>query len=211
MTQTAPTTLSAVADFSTTTNSHTDTWSYLYKQDAVRHGNYQFIEDFEPSLRLTTAGEPLLAAPGPNPEAWQVGGDTPWVALNTSGVDQTFQEWGRTIPWPTDALVVHPPEGGMVVVRWRSPTDGHVDVTFAFADAYPSGGGDGVAWFVEIDDARQTLASGDIERAGPGTGDLTLRGIDIAKGACINFVVDSSGDHSCDWTRLDATITIASA
>lgn len=200
-------TFSAAGEFSAT-NAQGSAWSFVYKTDRVRDGNYQVIESHEPALVLTTAGEPLLAEPGPNPVAWQVAGDTPWVALNDSGSEQTFHEWGRTIPWPANVLVVHPGEDGMVVVRWQSPTDCHVDIDFAFADAYPSGGGDGIAWFVEIDAANRTLASGQIDRGGPGTGPSSLTDIGVARGTCIHFVVDSRGDHSCDWTRVDATITV---
>ncbi|MBT4503935.1 MAG: hypothetical protein HOC74_39750 [Gemmatimonadetes bacterium] len=48
-------TFSAVSDFSTTSNTRADTWSYLYKGDNTRDGNYRLIEDFEPSLRLACA------------------------------------------------------------------------------------------------------------------------------------------------------------
>lgn len=211
MTGPTQTTFSAVADFSTTSNRQTDTWSYLYKHDRVRDGNYQLIEEFESGLRLATAGAPMQAAPGPNAPAWQVGGDTPWVAVNTTGSEQTLQEWGRTIRWSSDCLIVHPGESGMVVVRWLSPLDGsaHIDVTFA--DAYPSGGGDGIAWYVELDDASQTLASGNIDRGGPATGRLSFPEVEVTAGRHINFVVDSRGDHRCDWTRLDATITTDTA
>lgn len=119
--------------------------------------------------------------------AWQVADDTPWIALNSSRSEQTFREWGRTISWLDNALVVHPGEYGMVVVRWRSPAAARVDFTFAFADAYPSGGGDGIAWFVEIDDANRTLASGQIERGGPATGLRSLTEIEVAQGENIHF------------------------
>jgi hypothetical protein len=135
---------SAVADFSTTSNTHKDTWAYLYKNDAVRDGNYQRIEPLEPELRLSCAGKPIQAIPGPNPAAWQLHGGTPWVSVNAAGTDQTLHEWGRTIIWPQGTMFVHPGEGGLVVVRWTSPVDAVVDIFFAFADGYPSGRGDGI-------------------------------------------------------------------
>lgn len=34
-------------------------------------------------------------------------------------------------------MLVHPGEGGLVVVRWLSPVDGIADINFAFADRLP--------------------------------------------------------------------------
>jgi hypothetical protein len=81
------TVFSATSDFSTTSNTDADTWSYLYKENDLRDGKYRLIETFEPGLRLASAGVPMHASPGPDVNALQVEGDTPWVAMNTSGVD----------------------------------------------------------------------------------------------------------------------------
>lgn len=76
---------------------------------------------------------------------------------------------------------------------------------------YPSGGGDGIAWYVELDDASQTLASGINDRGGPPTGNRALASISIAAGQQLNFVVDSNGDNRCDWTQLEASIVTKEA
>ena len=204
-------TFSAAADFSLTSNANTDTWSYRYKVDNIRDGNYPLIEDFAAGLLLTCAGEPMHASPGPDPQAWQVSGQTPWVAVNTSGVDQSLQDWERTIVWPKDAILVHPPENGLVVVSWLSPSDGLANVDFAFADMNPAGGGNGIAWYVELNDSNETLGSGIIERGGSPTGNLSFTDIKIAVGQRLNFIVNANGDHRCDWTYFEGSVILNTA
>ena len=97
----------------------------------------------------------------------------------------------------------------MVVVSWLCPSNAVATIKFAFADAYPTGGGNGIAWFVELDDCSRTLASGVIERGGRPTGNMTLPDVEVSVGQRLNFVVDSNDDHACDWTRFDGVITAA--
>jgi hypothetical protein len=86
--------------------------------------------------------------------------------------------------------------------------DGFADIHFAFADAYPAGGGNGIAWYVELNDSSETFASGTSERGGPPTGTRSLSKIEILAGQRLNFIVDANGDHACDWTQFVGSIVL---
>ncbi len=195
---------SAVNDFSTTSNTSTDSWSYRYKTNGTRNGNYPLLSQFNASN-----SSPPGFSPGPVPGAWDAGfWVAPSVGVNSTGFDQTGIFPNGGVFWPDGTMLVHPADCGLVVVSWLSQSDAIVDIDFSFDDADPAGG-DGVAWFVELNDGSNTLASGMIQNGGAGTGILSLNNISVGIGDRVNFVVDAYHTFYHDSTLLSATISSA--
>jgi hypothetical protein len=125
--------------------------------------------------------------------------DTPKVAVNASGADQTVPNF----VWPAGAAIVHPFSGAAAVVDWRSPIAGKVHITASFADL-DSSCGDGIGWF--LDQGKKKLASGRIQNGGgPQTASVDRQ---VQVGTNLYAIVDNggSGDYYCDTTQLDLTI-----
>ena len=144
-------------------------------------------------------------------QAWQgtVGdGDLlPFVGVNARS-DNPFP-FG--VDWPAGTSLVHPLPGQLVVVGWRSPISGKVKVSGGVTDAHAACG-DGFDW--SVDKGAVTLASGVVANGGAQSfsstaGAASLDGIVVRTGDFLYFVVGPgpNGDHTCDSTRLDVTIT----
>ncbi len=185
----------AVADFSSTTNASSNTWSYRYKDGLTRDGSYTLISSYGP------AGSGAWIPT--NPGAWSVGGFVPAIGVNRTASDATYE--GSNLTWPKGTMLVHPGGNQLVVVSWLSPSDGTATIEFSFT-SLDATCGNGIAWFVERNDHGATLASGSIPRGG-GSGSLSLTGVRVRAGDQINLVVDPNSDFVCDSTRLTATIT----
>lgn len=189
----------AVADFSTTTNTETSLWSYRI---AATSGPDVLLPNFGPFAGFT--------GPADGTAGWAVSG-VPAVGLNTTGMDQTFIQFGASayFTWPAGALYLHPGPGTVVLVSWRSPTAALLSISAQFADmdANPSFT-DGVSWSVEKNNRAGVLASGSFANGG-GSGPVQLSQIRVDAGDRIQFVVGPNGDYQGDSTRLMATITAA--
>ena len=145
--------------------------------------------------------------PGPNPTAWQLGSRPPWVAVNTGAVDQVMPAEGDGVAflWRQGAMIVHPGDHGLVVVRWVAPAGSTASVDYAFTHVN-SGCGNGIRWF--IDQGNQRLAGGVVGQ-GERTG-LQVLQTDIRMGQHLDFIVDSNGPYGCDWTELEAVVRLNS-
>lgn len=121
----------------------------------------------------------------------------PTVGINATGVDQPVVG-----SWPAGAVRLHPMPTQLAIVGWRSPINGSISVSGAFASM---GGhcGNGVAWF--IDRGTTTLANGSFPNGG--AQDFQLADISVSQGDFLYFIVDPNGDHTCDSTRLEVTLT----
>ena len=201
----APTTLvpqvfDAVADFSTTTNTASSTWSYRNQSGRSRDGNYPLLPSYGPDLAETFT--PL------DPKAWRTGA-TPSIGVNRTGSDATLV--GTSLVIPNGVMFAHPGPDDLVVLSWLAPSAAVVSIRFSFADLH-RGCGDGITWYVERNSAATTLASGFFGDGDPtGSGPQTLSDIVVAAGERINFIVDPIrdpvfGDYGCDTTQLTATI-----
>ncbi len=192
---------SAVDDFSTTTNTVASTWSYRAANDVVRDGDYQLIPTFGESF----------SAWDPSTSFWHHPSTYPTVGVNNSGNPINWIGTASPFVWPDGTIWMHPSNTpGLAVVSWLSPSDMTVDVDFTFADMDPNGlgnGGDGINWFVDLNDASGLLASGFIPEAGGSTGVLSLANLSLNAGDRINFIVDPNGNFSFDSTALQATIS----
>ena len=198
---------SAADDFSAEDNAAANTWSYRYKRSNVRDGHYALFGPETGGASLVLRGAQFT--PGPNPVAWQLGREPPWVAVNTHAVDQIMPAeagGGVSITWRPGALFVHPGDDGLVVVRWRAPVTGTADIDYSFTHVN-LGCGNGIRWFVDRGSSTQPLADGVLAR-GEATGLQVLEDIEIYGGQNIDFIVDANDGHGCDWTELEASLRL---
>jgi uncharacterized membrane protein len=122
----------------------------------------------------------------------------PTVGINATGA---FQQ-PSGISWPAGVVLVHPMPTQLAIVGWRSPINGSISVSGAFTDADGSCG-DGVAWFIDRDTT--TLANGSFPNGGAQS--FQLSDISVSQGDFLYFIVHPNGDHFCDSTALEITLT----
>ncbi len=135
----------------------------------------------------------------PQPQANQ-----PFIGINTTGQVQK----PLTLIWPAYAVVAHPAPEQLLVVSWRSPIRGFVQISGGVRDI-DNQGGDGVAWF--IDKGATNLASGQYYDGGAqsfldGAGGDNLNMIPVNRGDVLYFALHPKGNYYNDSTRLDVTI-----
>ncbi len=156
---------------------------------------------------MTHQYKDLLEAPGV--VGWKGKGDTPSVTINTNETARTL----ASFTLPPKSVNVHPsPENG-VVVSWKSPITGTVEITGNVADADP-GGGDGIAWIIDYRTPAGSveLARGDIPNGGnqdfhAGQGSDRLKRIQVQKGESIQILILPKETYFNDTTTVDLTIT----
>jgi hypothetical protein len=129
----------------------------------------------------------------------------PTVAINGTGEDHQDCGWGN---WPANAVNMHPSPVEDAVVGWRSPVDGHVEVSGSVAD-FDNGGWNGILWY--IDKNTQNLAWGDIPEGGTqdfrdGAGGDLLADIPVSQNDMLYFAIDPNGDYTYDSTRVNIYI-----
>ena|SRR2546425_11806156 len=188
-------TYDVAADFSRTTNSDASVWSYRYQNGQARDGNYQLVPTFSSDIVETWSPS--------DPGAWRVQGYLPSIGVNNTGTDITVT--GTGVNWPNGAMLVHPGADQLVVVSWLAASDGSADINFSFTSRHAVCG-DGVQWFVELNNTAATLGTGFID-AGMSTGSRRVSGVRVRSGDRINFIVGPRGGNGCDSTQLTATIT----
>jgi hypothetical protein len=130
--------------------------------------------------------------------------DTPLVLANSSD---------KLVRIPGDVrghgVVVHPSPKLNVAVGWQSPVSGTAKVEAKVQHAHV-GCGNGVVWAVEVrrGTARERLASGIAHGQKPPNID-PIEKVNVSEGDLISVVVGPrDGNHSCDLTATDLTITI---
>jgi IPT/TIG domain len=146
-------------------------------------------------------------------ETWQgtvISGDDrtrlPSVSINA----RSDNPYPAGIDWPPGTVLVHPLDNQVVVVGWRSPISGRVQVAGGVADLHNLCG-DGVDW--SVDKGATTLASGSVPSGGSqffisAPAAANLENVAVGVGDVLYFVVGPgpSGNHICDSTSLDVTI-----
>jgi len=124
------------------------------------------------------------------------------VAANAS--DDTVRVPGTIKP---HGITVHPAQQRQVVVGWKSPVAGTVEIEATVQRAH-IGCGNGVTWSLEAwrGGMRQRLAGGTLDNAKPApTGKIGP--VAVRRGDAISLAVGSrDGNHSCDTTAVDLTI-----
>jgi hypothetical protein len=160
-------------------------------------------------LRSATATRELLdeQAPKNNQKpainGWRPkGAELPLLITNYS--DTVEYVPGRVSP---HKVAVHPTPKEFVAVVWKSPVAGSVRVAAHVAHAHPACG-NGVAWWLEHRRGYRAavFAEGTIYVGGEAKSPVEKR--KVAKGDLLILAVDArNGDHSCDLTEIDLTIT----
>lgn len=191
----------AVNDFSTSSNTSTDTWSYRTSTSLAHDGNYTLLPSFQAFGGFTGAAADTAG--------WTAG-SVPAIGINRSGADQYFTGFGpgAQFTWPAGSLFMHPGSASLAIVSWLSPGAYSLDIVFQFndLDANPSFG-DGIDWSIEKNNgAGASVASGTVSNGGD-TGPLSVSHLVVAAGDRINFIVGPHGDFQGDSSRLRATIT----
>ncbi len=120
---------------------------------------------------------------------------------------------GGAIKVPARSIAVHPGPDCDIAIGWRSPIAGKVSVKAKVADAHPSGG-NGVEWSIVLDSkaGRKALARGAIDRGGTtaipsAAASDKLGAVAIEPGDLVSLVVGNRGEHSCDTTSTEFSIT----
>jgi hypothetical protein len=99
--------------------------------------------------------------------------------------------------------VLHPHTDRAVLIRWKSPISGTIDVMGRISDV-DNGGGDGVDWFVDYQNT--TVLSGTVN----GNGNTFFKqNISVIKGQSLYFIIDRgvNNDALYDSTSMDIMIT----
>ena len=129
--------------------------------------------------------------------------DTPLLVANSS--DQHVRIPGNMLP---HSVAMHPSPTRNAAVGWQSPMAGDLNITAVVQHAHPECG-NGVTWSLEVrrGATRQRLASGIAQGAkevpvGP------IEKLAVERGDLVSLVVGPrDGNHSCDMTRIDLTLT----
>jgi len=187
-------TYDAVTDFSKTTNTNTSLWSYRYKPNLVRDGNYLLLPGYGPADATWSPS---------NPGAWTLSGSVPEIGVNKTGGNVTYTG-GPAFLWPNETMLVHPGIGQLAVLSWLSPQTMLVDISFSFTDM-DAADGDGIAWFVEKNNFSSTLSSGAFGNGGF-SGVQSLDNVAVNAGDRISFIVSPNGSYFYDSTNLTAMI-----
>ena len=172
-----------------------DVWHFMESSSLVHDpGTYALLPEFI-SDRESIQGL----------EGWQsaidctVDDKLPFVGINATGTLQRY----LTITLPAGVVVAHPCFDQLAIVGWRSPIDGTVTIRSKFTDV-DDVCGNGIAWSIEH--GSRSITQGEITNGGSQA--LDLKSIDVTQGSFLYFIIDpKDGDHSCDSTGLDLTIT----
>lgn len=202
----AATVYDLAADYSTTINTNSSTWSY--RRGGSHNGSYNLL-DLAPTAGGGFAGP---WSPGATPsvtEGWQLTGSSviPFLGKNTTGGTETFLG-GGTFVWPNGKVMVHPDSDDLVVVSWLAPANGTADIDYRIQDAHLGGGASsGIVYYVDKNAGigPDGLATAIVPEAGD-SGLLSLSGVSVNAGDRINFVVGLEFSLNANATFVDATI-----
>jgi hypothetical protein len=126
----------------------------------------------------------------------------PNVGVNTSGSDQFIN---GTSFWPAGALLVHPITTGAVIILWRSPKEGKVDVRASLIDRDATCGADGFRWSIRR--AQESpMASGLVPNGG--SVKVSFAAIRVHRGTGIELRIGSGNSQECDSTQVRFRIAL---
>lgn len=129
--------------------------------------------------------------------------DTPWFGAN-AGENQVST---KGISIPAHSVAMHPGQNSDVVVEWKSPISGVVGIRGSLTHA--QAGGNGIEWWIAQDtSARRTLLGYGATNGSGSTELAPIKGlIAVEKGDRLLLVVGPKGDHRCDTTIVDFTLS----
>lgn len=201
-------TFDAVAQFSATSNTETQTWSYRYSESGLRDGAYTLLPEVTPvDLWQTDDGTTVTLSLWNNPDLVY-----PVISANTT-TTRLHRNYccGNVYLAPRSIFV--DPGTQVAVLSFLAPTGGQATVTYSFTDI-DCHGGNGINWYVDKNSGLQRdLASGflqstncdDSQYATTGLQTLSVR---VKKGDRINFIIENAGDYFFDSSELTATISL---
>lgn len=183
-------------------------WDFMESTSLTRNpGSYSLLPNFTPNGAFgsgSVAG--LNVWSGTYSDYWGV---YPFMGYNASGATQVY----GSVIWPVDTIEAHPAPSRLAIMGWRSPLNGYVSIMGGVNDIDPNCG-DGILWF--IDRNSTSLASGDFSNGGSqtftsGVGGSALNTVAVSIDDRLYFSVHPRGSNSCDSTRVDISINVASA
>jgi hypothetical protein len=125
-------------------------------------------------------------------------------SLVTNSSDQPVAIPGTV---PAHKVAVHPSPKEYAAVAWRSPNEADVRIEARAADSH-AGCGNGVSWRLEAQhgDRRERLDGGEFDDGKEAT--IPPRTLHVAPGDLLCLAIGArNGDHTCDLTLVDLTIT----
>ena len=128
-------------------------------------------------------------------------GATPIVTANSSGNQVRIPGIARA-----HGITVHPSPTHFAAIGWQSPIDGLVRIEAQLSDAHPECG-DGQEWFLQHHTGRRVgnLWKGRFPTGG--SAKMEPQQVSIRKGELLSFIVGPGGNHSCDLTEMNLSIT----
>lgn len=127
---------------------------------------------------------------------------TPSVIANSS--DREVRIPGIVKP---HSIAVHPSPTDLVGVGWRSSMTGLARIEARVVHAHPECG-NGITWVLELrrGSERRRLVAGEVDRGRTARIDPVEK-LSVRAGDLVCLLVGPRGDHSCDLTEVDLTIT----
>jgi Protein of unknown function (DUF1592)/Protein of unknown function (DUF1588)/Protein of unknown function (DUF1587)/Protein of unknown function (DUF1585)/Protein of unknown function (DUF1595) len=128
---------------------------------------------------------------------------TPFLRTNSS--DQYVRIPGNMKP---HSLAIHPSSTHRAAVAWRSPIAGAVQIEGSVTHAHPECG-NGVTWSLELRRGarRQRLATG-VAQGGKSVEFGPIEKLIVRPGDLVSLLIGArDGNHSCDTTAIDLTIS----
>ena len=198
----------AVAEFSATSNTETQTWSYRYSESGLRDGAYTLLPEVIPvDVWQTDNGTAVTLSVWYNPDLGY-----PAISANRTNA-RLHRDYccGNVYLAPRSIFV--DPGTQVAVLSFLAPIGGQTTVTYSFTDI-DCHGGNGINWYVDKNSGLQRdLASGflqsincdDSQYATTGLQTLSVR---VKRGDRINFIIENGGDYTFDSSELTATISL---
>jgi hypothetical protein len=177
----------ASTQFSTTTNTATDTWQYLWAPGSGGdNSSYSLFAQYDTS-----------GASAPGYAVWDNNSQWHFIGKNTSVYDGLVAHPFGYPPlnWPPY----------IVAVGWKSPISGFVDVDFSLLDLNAAEG-DGQAWYLFKSGGATALSLGTIDNGG-NTGLLHVSRVPVATGDMLYLQIGCRADFVGDLTGVQYTVT----
>jgi hypothetical protein len=181
-------------------------WTEVLAVEPYRKDATDAVGRVVPAVPMTLLEEKTPPNPArPAVNGWRKAGtDLPVLLTNAS--DKPEQIPGRI---PAHGVGVHPMPTEFVAAVWRSPVVGRVTVTAKVVHAHPACG-NGVAWFLEHRRGGRAIvvAEGAVDLGGEGRS--PAKTLAVEPGDQVILAVDAKdGNHVCDMTAIDFTLTDA--
>jgi PEP-CTERM motif len=189
----------AAADFSSTINTDTSTWSYRYEVGTTPDGNYSLLPTYGPA---NGTWSPV------NPGAWNTGSSgLPEIGLNQTGqtVSNHTTTPGDNFSLTNGSLFLRPVTGDLVVLSWLYPFDTpRSDLVMTFTYSTLDTGGTGLSEYGEVRHADGSVGGNTHGTFSSGVNGISHLSGPLMPGDRINFILSSVGPSGSDDDTFDA-------